>query len=294
VQISLLSKPGDVTLSEKDFRRVSNLIYDYCGINLHVGKKELVRARLAKRVRRGGFGSFTQYIEYALNDPAHEEFSSLVDCLTTNTTSFFREEKHFAFLKDVVLPHMIEAKRGEKKNKIRAWSAACSSGEEPYSLAITVLDKLDNPGAWDVKILATDISTRMLERCRVGLYPKERVQPVPPQQRQRYLQAVRIDGETHYEVGPGLRSVVMFRYLNLMEAWPFRGPFDFIFCRNVMIYFDKPTQEKLINRLWEVLAPGGFLFVGHSESLTGIKHPFRYVQPTIYEKMQNSTPRRQS
>jgi len=289
MQASAGVEQASTALAEKDFRRVSDLIYQYCGINLHMGKKELVRARLAKRVRKGGFRSLTEYIEYALNDPTHEEFSVLVDCLTTNTTSFFREEQHFIFLEDVVLPSMIEAKRREKKKKIRAWSAACSSGEEPYSLAITVLDALDNPAAWDAKILATDISTSMLARCRAGVYPKERVEPVGAQQRQRYFQTVRIDGETHYKVGPELRSVVAFRYLNLMDTWPFKGPLDFVFCRNVMIYFDKPTQERLINRLWEVLAPGGFLFVGHSESLTGIKHSFRYVRPTIYRKTQTPT-----
>jgi len=273
------------TLAEKDFRRISELIQRYCGINLHEGKKELVRARLAKRVRQGGLASFTEYIEYALNDPTHQEFSALVDCLTTNTTSFFREADHFKFLRRALLPSLIDRKRLQKSNKIRVWSAACSSGEEPYSLAITILGGMGDPAAWDVRILATDISTRMLERCRVGLYPKERVQPVPPQQRQKYLQAIRIDGETHYEVAQDLRSVVRFRYLNLIEPWPFKGPFDFIFCRNVMIYFDKQTQGRLISRFWDVLAPGGFLFVGHSESLTGIKHSFRYVQPTIYEKV---------
>ena len=271
-------------LSDRDFHRISGLIHQHCGINLHDGKKELVRARLAKRVRHGCFRSFREYVEYALNDLSGNEFGELVDCLTTNTTSFFREERHFDYLRSTLLPALIAGKGRTGQKRIRAWSAACSSGEEPYSLAITLLEAINDRPGWDVRILATDISSRMLETCQAGLYTKERVRPMLPQQRQKYMGIARIGGETYHEVGAELRSVVRFRHLNLMEPWPFSGPFDFIFCRNVMIYFDKPTQGELIERFRNVLPPGGYLFLGHSESLTGVKHRFSYVQPTIYQK----------
>ncbi len=274
----------EVVLSEEDFRLISDIVYKHCKINLHTGKKELVRARLAKRLRQGNFNNFREYLKYVLEDKTGREFSNLIDSLSTNLTSFFREKQHFDFLEEKFLPSIIERKKKNKDFRIRGWSAGCSSGEEVYSIAITLLEAFEKNGQWDIKILGTDISTRMLETARKGYYDAERVASVPAQQRNRYLLSKRENNSKVFEVSSALRNVVVFRHLNLMESWPLKGPLDFIFCRNVMIYFDKPTQQNLIDRYWDMLDSGAVLFTGHSESLTGIKHKFKYIQPTIYMK----------
>ncbi len=274
----------EIVLGEREFRQISDLVYEHCGINLHDGKKELVRARLAKRLREGRFESFSDYIRYVLEDPTGREFSVLVDSLSTNLTKFFREEQHFEYMRSQLLPRALESRLARHELRIRAWSAGCSTGEEPYSIAITLLEAIQGRGRWDVKLLATDVSTRVLERAREGIYEQDRVEPIPLPLRNKYLTRTREGRKELYEVAPGLRNVVIFHYLNLMQDWPIKGPLDFIFCRNVMIYFDKPTQGRLINRFYDLLASGGVLFTGHSESLTGIEHRFRYVQPTIYIK----------
>lgn len=275
---------NDLVLSEKEFRTVSDLVYKHCGINLHTGKKELVRARLAKRLRLLKIRTFAEYIDYAINDPSGREFTMLIDSLSTNLTSFFRESQHFDYLNRVFYPAMLQRKSASKNFRIRAWSAGCSSGEEPYTIAITLLDMLQGQGRWDVKVLATDISTKVLGIAKRGIYENKRVEPVSPQQKQKYLLHTKVDGQQCYEVSNTLREVVTFGLLNLMDQWPIHGPIDFIFCRNVMIYFDKQTQQRLVNRYWDLLDSGGVLFTGHSESLTGINHKFKYVQPTIYAK----------
>ncbi|MBM4028437.1 MAG: hypothetical protein FJ280_24035 [Planctomycetes bacterium] len=274
----------EMVLGEREFRLISDLVYEHCGINLHDGKKELVRARLAKRLREGNFPTFSDYIRHVLDDPTGGEFAVLVDALSTNLTRFFREEQHFEYLRHRWLPRLLTSKQSRRDFRLRGWSAGCSSGEEPYSIAITLLEGVQGMGRWDIKVLATDVSTRMLEKAQRGLYEKDRIEPIPVPLRSKYLIRTREGGVDLYEVAPSLREVVILRHLNLMQDWPIRGPLDFIFCRNVMIYFDKPTQNRLINRFYALLAPGGVLFTGHSESLTGIEHKFRYVQPTIYAK----------
>jgi chemotaxis protein methyltransferase CheR len=275
---------AEVKLSEKDFKTVSDLVYKYCGINLHQGKRELVRARLAKRLRQLKMRTFSEYIKYATNDPTGKEFTTLIDTISTNLTSFFREKQHFDYLNNVYFPEMLAKKKARNSKKIRVWSAGCSSGEEPYSIAITLLDLLATQQNWDIKILATDISTQILDKAKKGVYEPARVEPVSAHQKQKYLIKIKEGHDTYYQAGPNLKKIIYFARLNLMEQWPVQGPLEFIFCRNVMIYFDKPTQQKLVNRYWELLDSGGLLFTGHSESLTGIKHKFAYVQPTIYKK----------
>jgi chemotaxis protein methyltransferase CheR len=277
----------NVVLTDRDFHKISDLVYEHCGINLHAGKKELVRARLAKRLRQGNFRTFSEYMRHVLEDTTGKEFSVLIDSLSTNLTSFFREGQHFEFLRNKFLPSLMERKRAKPDFRVRAWSAGCSSGEEPYSIAITLLDAVQGQGRWDIKILATDISTSVLEVAKTGIYDKQRVEPVSPMQRQRYFLVSRTEDQKVFEVNQNLRDIVIFKHLNLMGNWPIdtrHGGLDFIFCRNVMIYFDKPTQRRLVNRFWDLLSSGGILFTGHSESLTGIEHKFRYVQPTIYAK----------
>jgi chemotaxis protein methyltransferase CheR len=274
----------EVVLGEREFRRISDLVYEHCGINLHDGKKELVRARLAKRLREGKFRTFSDYIRHVLNDPTGREFSILVDSLSTNLTKFFREEQHFEFLRTEFLPRVMAVKASQRRLRLRGWSAGCSSGEEPYSVAITLLEATQGKGRWDTRLLATDVSTRILEKARSGVYDKVRIEPIPLPLRTKYLIRRGERDSSTYEVKDSLRDVVLFRYLNLMQDWPIKGPLDFIFCRNVMIYFDKPTQGRLVNRFYDLLDSGGVLFTGHSESLTGIEHRFKYVQPTIYMK----------
>lgn len=281
---------ADFEISEADFRRLCDVVYRHCGISLNDEKKTLVRARIAKQLRASGFASAREYLKFALADCKSDAFRSLIDAISTNLTSFFRESSHFDFLSSTVLPDLLRRKRDSGDCRILGWSAACSSGEEPYSMAITILDTIDRAGAgsvnWDVRILATDISTRMLAAARGGIYPESRLSAVPPLHRGKYFAATSPaeNGEARYTVSPELARIVRCRHLNLMEAWPFKGPFDFIFCRNVMIYFDRQTQQKLVGRYWNYLRPGGFLFTGHSESLTGIAHRFVNCKPSIYEK----------
>lgn len=275
---------GDMVLTDKDFKNISDIVYKHCGINLHEGKKGLVRSRLTKRLRVYGFETFPEYMKYINDDESGKEFSIFIDSLSTNLTSFFRESQHFDFLSEKFLPSLMERKEKKRNFRIRAWSAGCSSGEEPYSIAITLLEAIKGQACWDAKILATDISTRILESAKKGIYNEERVRPVSPMQKNKYLLKTRDRKEKLYEVGDSLRKMINFQYLNLMEGWPVKGPIDFIFCRNVMIYFDKSTQCRLVNRYWELLDSGGLLFTGHSESLTGIDHKFDYIQPTIYMK----------
>lgn len=302
-------KERDFRLTDADFRLVSDIVYTHAGIALGKEKRDLVQARLSRQIRTSGFSSISDYVSHALSDTTGSSFAELIDAISTNLTSFFREPQHFEFLSQEFLPALIERKKKNRKQLI-AWSAACSSGEEPYTLGITLLESLaksekcvspafrdqTTPGNWDARILATDISTRVLATARAARYSAHRVQTIPANVRNSYFGIRRDDGsirrhqqqnemtEAIYEASPLLRQIIRFRHLNLIDSWPFRGPFDFILCRNVMIYFDRPTQEKLVNRFWEVLAPGGLLITGHSESLSGIGHRFRQVRPTIYHK----------
>jgi chemotaxis protein methyltransferase CheR len=274
----------NITLSEREFQQISNIVYEHCGINLHDGKKELVRARLAKLVRQNNFRTFKDFLRYVLEDKTGRAFSKLIDTLSTNLTSFFRERQHFEFLEDTFLPSLLERKQKNRTFRIRGWSAGCSSGEEAYSIGITLLEAVQKRGRWDVRLLATDISTRMLDIAKKGVYGKERVESIPSLQKNKYFLIHHVEGQKTYQVADNLKSIVIFKYLNLMKDWCIKGPVDFVFCRNVMIYFDKPTQQQLVHRFWDLLDSGGILFTGHSESLTGIKHQFEYIQPTIYMK----------
>ena len=267
-------------LTDAQFDEISEMVRELCGINLHNGKRELVKARLSKRLRALGLTDFQQYMKYVRGDA--NELIVMLDELSTNLTSFFREPGHFEHLARHVL--FRAARRGDPKPRLRIWSAGCSSGEEPYSVAIAVLEALPDPPAWDVRVLATDISTRMLEAARNGTYSVKRIESVPGGMRGRYLECVQARPQRMYRVKDSVRDLVTFARLNLMGPWPMKGPFDAIFCRNVMIYFDKPTQQRLIDRFDDLLAPGGTLYLGHSESLTGVRHRFQYVQPTVYEK----------
>ncbi|HLY18967.1 MAG TPA: protein-glutamate O-methyltransferase CheR [Bryobacteraceae bacterium] len=271
--------PGQIQrLKPGEFEAIRRLAYEKFGLDLRRGKEELVAARLSKRMRQGGFTSFAQYYEHVLGDNTGEALIGMIDALATNHTSFLRETAHFDFLRQQVLPGLRERPR------VDLWSAACSSGEEPYSLAFTIRDQWGSEAFQKVRILATDISTKALTAAQNAAYPAERLSAVP----QAWLRRVLLRGDGRwkgwYRVKPEVRSQVEFARLNLIEPFTHATLFPVIFCRNVMIYFDKATQEGLVKRLAASLEPGGYLFIGHAESLTGVCHELTYVRPAIYQK----------
>ncbi|MDQ8160048.1 MAG: protein-glutamate O-methyltransferase CheR [Gemmatimonadota bacterium] len=271
------SLPTECEITPKQFARVAQVLHEHAGIRMREGKEGLVRARLAKRLRLLGLPDFEAYLDFVEQEPSRREFAEMIDALTTNKTSFLREASHFDFLRDTVFPRLT--------GPVRIWSAGCSSGEEPYTLAMLCHDSFADIATRDVRILATDLSHRVLATAKAGAYPAETMSDVPATWLQKYWSRVRdAQGRDVWEAGKSLRRLVHFAKLNLMERWPMQGPFDVILCRNVMIYFDKATQQQLVDRYWALLRPGGYLFVGHSESLTGLTHQFRYVQPAAYVK----------
>lgn len=271
-------------LSERDFRRFSTLVYKNCGINLHQGKKELVRARLGKRLRETGFKDFNAYYKFVTQKDRGDELVRMLDAIATNLTSFFREEKHFDFLKEVVFPTYVAGKNRTAFYRTRFWSAGCSTGEEPYSLAMWLLEYFGKSPRCDAKILASDISTNALTQAKNGVYPAVRLEKIPASTVRTYFQRGYGRQEGYFRVKPSLRQMIEFKRLNLMEPFPFKEAFNLILCRNVMIYFDKKIQQGLTNKFYDALLDGGYLFIGHSETLTGINHRFRYIRPSIYQK----------
>jgi chemotaxis protein methyltransferase CheR len=273
-----------IQLSERDFRKVRGIVHELTGISLNEGKRELVVARLSKRIRQLGLRSVGDYLDYVREEKTQHELITMLDALSTNLTSFWRESQHFDHVVKEILPRIVERAKPTDSRKIRVWSAGCSSGEEPYGLAMLMLHHLDQPSRYDIKILGTDLSTKVLAIAKTGIYSAERVKPIPPEIRKRFIVERKSLLGKEYIVSDEVRTRVKFARLNLMESWPMRGPLDFIFCRNVMIYFEKSTQARLVKKFYELLRPGGTLFIGHSESLTGIEHMFHYVRPTVYEK----------
>lgn len=270
-------------LSDTDYERISRLVYVQCGINLHDGKKELVKARLGKRLREGNFKSFGDYYRYVTTNDGTAELISMIDSLSTNLTYFFREESHFRKLREIIKPTGNTANRERLSEKLRIWSAGCSTGEEPYSLAMTVAE-CTNGLSGDVKIMATDISTRVLQAADKAIFGKEKLKNVPPELLKRYFQMGFGPHEGQFRIKKSIKEMIQFSRFNLMDAPPSNFRFDIIFCRNVMIYFDKATQEALVNRFSQCLNKGGHLFIGHSESLTGLSHELKYIEPSVYRK----------
>lgn len=265
-------------ITDAQFEQISSLVRNLAGIDLHNGKKELVKARLAKRVRQLQLRNIEEYISFARNDRTGRELVSMLDVLSTNLTFFFREPQHFHYLKDRVLPRIVQA----KTRRIRIWSAGCSSGEESYSIAMLLNEMIPDIENRDVRILATDLSTRMLETACCGEYKQDRFKDTNRRLISKYFECVKTKPEKIYQARPSIRSLIHFARLNLMDNWPMKGPFDVIFCRNVMIYFDRSTQSRLVKRYYDLLAEGGILFLGHAESLTGETHGFKYCQPATY------------
>lgn len=269
-------------LSDRLFQQFSELVYRECGINLHSGKKSLLQARLNKRLRATGLDSYDSYYNFIISNEDPREIINFLDCISTNLTYFFREQQHFDFLTQI-LPRYVELKLKQKNHRLRIWSAGCSTGEEPYSLAMCVLANVNNYRSLDVKILATDISTRVLSIAKTGVYEADKLKNVKLEFKNKFFKK-NCNSSQEYELVDEVKGLITFSRLNLKDPYPFKGTFDFIFCRNVMIYFDKQTQENLVNKIGGYLAPGGYLFVGHSESLMGLNHELAYVKPAVYQK----------
>jgi chemotaxis protein methyltransferase CheR len=276
------SDASGLTLKPGEFRQISELAYERFGLDLKRGKEALVTARLGKKLRQLGFQTFSEYYRHVVSDASGEALVELIDSLTTNHTSFLRERAHFE-----VLAH---AAREEFPNirTLEIWSAACSSGEEPYSISMCLANALRQAGGKAFRVLATDISTRVLALAKRAVYSAERFRELPEAWRRAYL--LRGEGECRgfYKIKPEIAQTVEFKRLNLIEPFQDQRVFHVIFCRNVMMYFDKPTQQDIVRRLSRRLELGGYLFVGHSESLTGVEHELRYVRPAVYRKEKSS------
>jgi chemotaxis protein methyltransferase CheR len=269
-------------LSERQFKSISQLVFRLAGIDLNPAKKQLVKARLNTRLRDLSIPDFDTYLRYLKDDQTGNELVTMLDSISTNLTSFFREGHHFACLREEVLPEIMN--RTQDSRRLRIWSAGCSSGQEPYSIAITLREALRHSGQWNVKILATDLSTRVLEKAAAGVYQQDQVKGIPKQVLLRHFDKLTTNSGDAWRIKPAIQGMITFGRLNLMECWPMRGPLDVIFCRNVMIYFKKETQNMLINRYYDLLRPGGYMFLGHSECLAGTSNRFRYIKPTVYQK----------
>jgi chemotaxis protein methyltransferase CheR len=274
-------------ISDKDFARLSRLIHDCCGIKLGPHKKSMLETRLRKRLRSLGLSSFDEYCAYVFSSSGLEqELVCLIDEVTTNKTDFFREPAHFDFLTETALPRLVSSYGAGVTRKLRVWSAGCASGEEPYTLAMVLAEFAGKVPGFDFSILASDISTKVLEKARLGVYPLEKVEPVPEPLKKKYLLRSRDPQKQVARVAPELRFRVSFRRLNFMdEDFGLREPIDLLFCRNVLIYFDRPTQQQLLQRLCRHLFPGRYLFTGHSETLSGMDLPVVQVAPSVYRRI---------
>ncbi len=267
-------------LSDKEFRRFAEFIHCECGIKLPPSKKTMLEARLQKRLRILGMADFTAYADQLFSPGGMErELIHLIDAVTTNTTDFFREPRHFEYMDDVLLPQWRAAQKGRE---FRVWSAGCSLGMEPYTLSMVLSEFASRFPDFRFSIMATDISTQVLEKAARGVYTEDQVRAVPETLKRKYFLRSKDRARGLVRVAPELRSTVTFRRLNFMEDFGVKDKLDVVFCRNVIIYFDKATQETLLRRLTDCLLRGGHLFIGHSESLAGMALPVAQAAPTIY------------
>jgi chemotaxis protein methyltransferase CheR len=270
-------------LKDKEFKRLSELVGREAGIKLPPQKKVMLESRLQRRIKALGMGSCQEYCDYVFSPEGQaEELLHLIDVVTTNTTEFFREPQHFVFLARNVLPLWSDRQKGQRT--FSCWSAGCSTGEEPYTLAMALSDEFQG-SPHDFRVLASDISPTVLAKASTGIYPEERLRGVSPEQKKRYILRSKDRDKRLVRIAPELRGKVHFFHLNFMDGvWPLKDQMDAIFCRNVLIYFERPTQQAIVARLCNHLKPGGFLFIGHSESLAGMDLPLRHVAPTIYQR----------
>jgi len=269
-------------ITEAEFQRLVKFMYDNFGINLSA-KKVLVQGRLGNMLRERGFTNYNDYIDTVLKDTTGAEVTTILNKLTTNHTFFMREPEHYTFLKETILPYMVQT--CSKNHVLRIWSAACSSGEECYTTAM-LIDQYFGPekAKWDTRILATDISQSVISKAKIGIYQEEGMKGLSNDWKARYFNNL---GDGKYEICQGIKDEVIFKTFNLMDPMPEKykmKPFDLIFCRNVMIYFDQPTKQALVNRFYDVVKPGGYFFIGHAESVNRQDTKFEYIKPAIYRR----------
>ncbi len=274
---------GMMAISDAEFSRLRDLIHKRFGINLTEQKRSLLVGRLQKLMRNLNLGNFSDYYDYLSHDKTEAALGELVDLISTNHTYFNREKDHFDFFSQTALPTVIEKLKREKRKDLRIWCAGCSTGEEPYTLLMLMMEYLGNDySAWDAGILATDISDRALTSARRGVYATDRVMQLPETLRKKYFTPA---GPNEMAVVDKVKREATFRRFNLMNtSFPFKKPFQMIFCRNVMIYFDQPTREALVSRYHQFTEPGGYLFIGHSETLGRSQTLYRYLKPALYQK----------
>lgn len=272
----------DDALSVRDFRQLSEFIYNYCGIKMPETKRSMLEGRLRKRLRATGYPTFSEYCDYLFRHGGMEtEAVFLIDVVTTNKTDFFREPNHFDFMTNVALPAL--ADKGYQR--VRAWSSACSTGAEPYTMAMVMADAVERRVISDYHILATDLSTDVLKKAHSGIYSRELIDPVPQEMVRKYVMMPKDKTRSDIRITPRLRSKVGFARLNLMNpSYNVGDPYQIIFCRNVLIYFDKKTQAHVLTQLCKCLMPGGYLLIGHSETVTGINLPIKQVANTVFMK----------
>ena len=263
---------------DKDFNRVKTIVYDYAGIDLNESKKNLVYNRLSKRIRFLNMQTFSEYLDF-VEAQGEAEFVHLINAITTNLTFFFRENHHFEYLINTVIPGLVS--QNSAKKKIRIWSAGCSTGEEPYSIAIALKEAV--PMGWDAKVIATDLDSNVVNTGQRGVYKDDRLKGVSEERKKRWFLKGSGSQEGYVKVKPEVQDIIEFGQLNLMDEWPLKDAIDVIFCRNVVIYFDKPTQSKLFNRYADRLPNNGHLFIGHSESLYKVCDRFELLGQTIYK-----------
>ncbi|MBF0372861.1 MAG: protein-glutamate O-methyltransferase [Alphaproteobacteria bacterium] len=267
-------------LADTEFRGLRDLIRKHTGIALHDTKRALVQARLGKRLRQLGIEGFPAYVAFLAGPDGPGEIRQVINAITTNLTRFYREPHHFEHLQHQALPYLLRERAAAKR--LRLWSAGCSSGEEPYTLAMTVLAGVPDLAQWDARVLATDIDTEMVRTCKEGVYAAEQAEPLPAEWHRRHLSPT--DRPDRLTVADAVRRLVTCKPLNLLDPWPMKGPFDIVFCRNVVIYFDHDTQVELFARIAAMMADDAWLYVGHSESLFRVAPQFKLVGRTIYRK----------
>ena len=277
--VTVTNQKREFRMTDQNFSEISRYAHQYTGIVLGDHKRDMVYGRLARRLRALKLVDFDDYTQ-RISQPEGDEVSHFINAITTNLTSFFRENHHFEFLKNTIL---VDLKKYKTNKRLRIWSAGCSTGEEPYSLSV-VLNETMNLNEWDCKILATDLDSNVLQHGSEGIYDIQRIENLPVERKKRWF--LKRDAEPDLvRVKPSLKSLVTFNRLNLLENWPMKGEFDVIFCRNVVIYFNKDTQRELFNRYADRLAPGGYLIIGHSESLHRVCDRFQLIGQTIYKKI---------
>ncbi|MEZ4766758.1 MAG: protein-glutamate O-methyltransferase CheR [Calditrichia bacterium] len=272
-----------VEIRDEEYRLIRDLVYSRFGISLGNDKKTLVVGRLSKILRSHQYQSFEQFYQYVINDRSGKALSLLIDHISTNHTYFFREDDHFKYFREIVLPQLAQRAREIGRLDIRIWCAGCSSGEEAYTLAMLTKEYFQNEGGnWELGLLATDISSNALEKAQTGIYATENIERIPTDLKRKYFRKLP-DGR--WQVNDSLKQMILFRRLNLMRpSFPFKGKFPVIFCRNVMIYFDEMTRDALVKRFHNYTEPNGYLFIGHSETLRNYDIPYHYVQPAVYRR----------